>query len=142
MQYNRLKTKKEFHYNDYHHWYEIFDEKKDIDSFLGFELNGDKISRYEPLGISWDDSFCRNLDGTFGCFVEDKNVVLTDEMERQCENKFCNFFKWGECDIGLVSKDLDISTCPVEIVETLQVPPDLRIDIGIVSLAGSLKIFA
>ena len=52
---------KEFHYADYHNWYEEFDDKKDVDLFLGFELNGNTISRYKPVGISWDDSFCRNL---------------------------------------------------------------------------------
>ena len=42
-------------------WYEEFDEKKDKDIFLGFELNGNTISRYKPVGITWNDSFCRNL---------------------------------------------------------------------------------
>ena len=33
-------------------------------------------------------------DGNFGCFVQDQNPKLTAEINRQCENKFCNFYKW------------------------------------------------
>ena len=35
-----------------------------------------------------------------------------------------------ECEIELVSKNLSISTCPVEIIEPLPAPPELRIDIA------------
>ena len=56
-----LKILEEFHYADYHYWYEELDEKKDTDLFLGFELKDNAVSRYEPVGISWNDSFCRNL---------------------------------------------------------------------------------
>ena len=45
-------------------------------------------------------------------------------MRYRCGKRFL------ECEIGLVSKNLSISTCPVEIIEPLPAPPELRIDIA------------
>ena len=68
---------KEFHYSDYHYWYEDFDEKKDRDLFLGFELKDNAVSRYEPVGIIWNDSFCRNLGIWFHRFPNCRYVINT-----------------------------------------------------------------
>ena len=41
--------------------------------------------------------------------------------------------RFQECDTNLIAKNLSESTCPVVIIETLPDPPDIRIDIRIVS---------
>ena len=41
--------------------------------------------------------------------------------------------RFQECDINLITYNLSESTCPVVIIETLPDPPDIRIDIRIVS---------
>ena len=41
--------------------------------------------------------------------------------------------RFQECDANLIAKNLSESTCPVVVIETLPDPPDIRIDIRIVS---------
>ena len=42
--------------------------------------------------------------------------------------------RFQECDTNLITYNLSESTCPNVIIETLPDPPDIRIDIRIVSL--------
>ena len=44
-----------------------------------------------------------------------------------------NLKRFQECDTDLIAKNLSESTCPVVVIETLPDPPDIRIDIRIVS---------
>ena len=43
-----------------------FDEEK------GFMLKNGSFERFEPIGITWDDSYCRKIAdaGPSGCFIE------------------------------------------------------------------------
>ena len=75
-----MKTITEFHYADYHNWYEIFDEKKDPNSFLGFEMDQNSISRYEPIGITWDDSFCRKIGHWLDSYRKSELSILPEKI--------------------------------------------------------------
>ena len=45
--------------------YSIFGEK-------GFILKNETLVRFQPVGVTWDDSYCRRItdSGPSGCFVE------------------------------------------------------------------------
>ena len=46
----------------------------------GFILKNGKFKRFEPIGISWNDSYCRRLTdaGPSGCFVERDLSTIPD----------------------------------------------------------------
>ena len=46
----------------------------------GFILKNGTFERFEPIGISWNDSYCRKVTdtGPSGCFVERDLSTITD----------------------------------------------------------------
>ena len=46
----------------------------------GFILKNGTFQRFEPIGISWNDSYCRKVTdtGPSGCFVERDLSTITD----------------------------------------------------------------
>ena len=57
------------------------DEKK------GFILNNGTFERFEPIGITWNDSYCRRIKdaGPSGCFVE-RNLSTIFDFNYQGNN--------------------------------------------------------
>ena len=56
-----------------------------------FLLENGTYSRYEPVGVTWNDSFCRRIvnEGQPGCFVErDINFhQMNNELENNCTGR-------------------------------------------------------
>ena len=55
----------------------------------GFLLQNGTFVRYEPVGITWNDSFCRRKEsgGKLGCFVQrDIEMFPIDDFENQQNN--------------------------------------------------------
>ena len=54
----------------------------------GFILKNGSFSRFEPIGITWNDSYCRRLTekGPSGCFVERDLSTISDfnHKENNC----------------------------------------------------------
>ena len=50
----------------------------------GFILKNGIFERFEPLGITWNDSYCRKIrdSGPSGCFVE-RDVSASDDFDSQ-----------------------------------------------------------
>ena len=46
----------------------------------GFILKNGTFGRFEPIGISWNDTYCRKVTdtGPSGCFVERDLSTITD----------------------------------------------------------------
>ena len=57
----------------------------------GFILKNGTFDRFEPIGITWNDSFCRRIAdaGPSGCFVERDLSASTDFdiQENSCTGK-------------------------------------------------------
>ena len=53
----------------------------------GFILKNGTFERFEPLGISWDDSYCRKISdiGLSGCFVE-RDLSTISDFDYQANN--------------------------------------------------------
>ena len=55
----------------------------------GFLLNNETFSRFEPVGVTWNDSFCRRIrnGGPLGCFVQrDINLFPIAEIDHSRNN--------------------------------------------------------
>ena len=46
-------------------WYQMYGE-------IGFILKNETLVRFQPVGVTWDDSYCRSItdSGPSGCFIE------------------------------------------------------------------------
>ena len=57
----------------------------------GFVLKNGTFERFEPIGISWNDSYCRRITdaGPSGCFVERDLSTIPDfnYQENNCTGK-------------------------------------------------------
>ena len=53
----------------------------------GFILKNGTFQRFEPIGISWNDSFCRKVTdvGSSGCFVE-RDLSTISGFDYQANN--------------------------------------------------------
>ena len=53
----------------------------------GFILKNGTFERFEPTGISWNDSYCRKVTdtGPSGCFVE-RDLSTTSDFNYQANN--------------------------------------------------------
>ena len=53
----------------------------------GFILKNGTYERFEPIGITWNDSYCRKITGTGppGCFVE-RELSASADFDRQENN--------------------------------------------------------
>ena len=55
----------------------------------GFLLKNETFSRFEPVGVAWNDSYCRRItnEGPLGCFVErDINLFPIADINRSRNN--------------------------------------------------------
>ena len=57
----------------------------------GFLLKNGTYERFEPIGITWNDSYCRKItdEGPAGCFVE-RDLSASpdfDNQENSCTGK-------------------------------------------------------
>ena len=55
----------------------------------GFLLKNETFSRFEPVGVTWNDSFCRRIrnGGPLGCFVQrDINLFPIAEIDHSRNN--------------------------------------------------------
>ena len=147
-----LENRNHIDIHDYHNWYSTIDSGLIEESNAGFLWNGKDYEQFKPIGMFWNDSFCRSIgqEKNFGCYVEVGNLTNGDKSE--CNVSNCYFYHWKgqfqkirlvfasfyvfflkqitECDRQIVSKNLSLSTCPVK--EEIKAPPtlrDLRIDI-------------
>ena len=53
----------------------------------GFLLRNGTFERFEPIGITWNDSYCRRISdaGPSGCFVE-LDLSASDDFDNQENN--------------------------------------------------------
>ena len=53
----------------------------------GFILKNGRFERFEPIGITWNDSYCRRMTdaGPLGCFVE-RDLSVSDDFDNQENN--------------------------------------------------------
>ena len=80
---------------------------RSVDGQNGFILKNGTFERFEPIGITWNDSYCRKLAdaGPSGCFVKRGLSTIPDFnfQENNCTGKdFTNL-------LGLVVSDCAIS---------------------------------
>ena len=72
-------------------WYQLHITMNDR-SLLGekgFLLRNGSFVRYEPVGVTWNDSFCRRIknDEPSGCFIERKiDMLRIEDFENQQNN--------------------------------------------------------
>ena len=63
----------------------------------GFILKNGAFERFEPIGISWNDSYCRSITDTGppGCFVQRDLAMIPDfnYQENNCTGKYSILFK-------------------------------------------------
>ena len=55
----------------------------------GFLLKNETFSRFEPVGVTWNDSYCRRITngGSLGCFVQrDINLFPIADTNRSRNN--------------------------------------------------------
>ena len=92
MKENRIKNSFDVH--DYHEWYSTIDEEPIDESNVGFLWNGYEYKQFNPIGMYWNDSFCRNIkpEENFGCYVEVENHTHVDKLE--CNFSTCYFYRW------------------------------------------------
>ena len=64
---------------------------RSLDDQKGFILKNGTFERFEPFGITWNDSYCRRIThaGPSGCFVErDLSAIADfDNQENNCTGK-------------------------------------------------------
>ena len=51
----------------------------------GFLLKNETFSRFEPVGVAWNDSYCRRItnEGPSGCYVQrDINLFPIADIDR------------------------------------------------------------
>ena len=70
------------------------------DEEKGFLLKNETFSRFEPVGMAWNDSYCRRITngGPLGCFVQrDINlfpIADTNRSRNNCSGSdFDRFFR-------------------------------------------------
>ena len=46
----------------------------------GFILKNETLARFQPIGITWNDSYCRRItdSGLSGCFIERDLLTVPD----------------------------------------------------------------
>ena len=63
---------------------------------IGFILKNGTFQRFEPIGISWNDSYCRKVTdvGPSGCFVQRDLSTISDfdYQANNCTGKDSIFF--------------------------------------------------
>ena len=66
-------------------------DNRSPDGKKGFILNNGTFERFEPIGITWNDSYCRRIKdaGPSGCFVERNLSTILDfnYQENNCTGK-------------------------------------------------------
>ena len=69
----------------------------------GFILNNGRFERFEPIGITWDDSYCRRITdaGPSGCFVE-RDLSAIPDFNYQGNN--CSGWDSIDCSINSANK--------------------------------------
>ena len=59
----------------------------------GFILKNETLVRFQPVGVTWNDSYCRRITdlGPSGCFIERdlyfENITELDFQEYNCIGK-------------------------------------------------------
>ena len=68
----------------------------------GFLLANGTFNRFEPIGVTWNDSYCRRItnEGPLGCFVE-RNIRMfpiadLDDPRNNCSGSGFNRFSPSE----------------------------------------------
>ena len=94
----------------------------------GFILHGNNYIQYEPLGINWNDSFCRRLNSSelSYCYVE--NNITTDSFYCNSPGE-CHYFEMVQCNSNQTHQ-LD-DKCEIVEIEIQQVeysPIRLNVD--------------
>ena len=63
-----------------------------LDGDKGFILKNGKFERFEPIGVTWNDSYCRRItdSGPSGCFVKrDLSTILNfNFQENNCSGRY------------------------------------------------------
>ena len=71
-------------------------DHRSLDRQKGFLLKNGTFERFEPIGISWDDSYCRRITdaGPSGCLVERDLSTIPDfnYQENNCTGKDSTIF--------------------------------------------------
>ena len=64
---------------------------RSLDDQKGFILKNGTFERFEPIGITWNDSYCRRITdtGPSGCFVErnSSTIPIFNYQENNCTGK-------------------------------------------------------
>ena len=83
-----------FQIHDYHEWYNIIEDGLKEESKIGYLWNGYDYEQFKPIGMFWNDSFCRNIEPerNFGCYVEVDNINKGEKSE--CDFSDCHFYRW------------------------------------------------
>ena len=65
---------------------------RSVDGENGFILKNGTFERFEPIGITWNDSYCRRITdaGPSGCFVKRDISTFPDfnNQENNCTGKY------------------------------------------------------
>ena len=63
----------------------------------GFIFKNGTYERFEPIGITWNDTYCRRItkEGPSGCFVERNSLASADfdSQENNCTGKDSNLLR-------------------------------------------------
>ena len=68
----------------------------------GFLLTNGTFNRFEPVGVTWNDSYCRRItnEGPLGCFVERDirmfPIADLDDARNNCSGSGFNRFSPSE----------------------------------------------
>ena len=83
-----------FQIHDYHEWYNIIEDGPIEESKIGYLWNGYDYEQFKPIGMFWNDNFCRNIEPerNFGCYVEVENINKGEKSE--CDFSECHFYRW------------------------------------------------
>ena len=72
--------------------YTMYNRWKWGDVEKGFILKNGKFKRFEPIGVTWNDSYCRRItdSGPSGCFVKrDLSTILNfNFQENNCPGRY------------------------------------------------------
>ena len=57
----------------------------------GFLLKNETFSRFEPVGVAWNDSYCRRItnEGPSGCFVQ-RDINLFPIADIDHSRNYCS----------------------------------------------------
>ena len=66
----------------------------------GFVLKNGEFYRFEPIGVTWNDSYCRKIanEGPTGCFVErDIDLFTIDDHPKNNCSGMCSMSQNSDC---------------------------------------------